>query len=415
MKKIAGCFLALFLMIVLSCNSNKQEVYQWRGPDRSGVYEETGLMRQWPGENPEETWYVEGIGNGFGSPVIAGDRLYITGEKDSMAVLHCLDLNGDPIWQSTLGKEWVTSYPGSRSAPTLTGKMIYVGTGMGDLYCVDQESGNILWSKDLKDDFSGIRTLHGHSEAPVVSGNMVYWTPGGEEYNVVALDRYTGELIWKNHGFGERSGYNQPGLVRLPERDLFVTFSAYHLMGFDAETGELLWSHEQDNLPLNERKLGYGDTHANTVLYDQGSIYYVAGDGNCGVRLDLPEDGSGITEKWRNREFDNFMGGMVKIGDFLYGGTTASRRLISLDASSGRIVDSLKIGSGAVITADSMLYYYNQRGQMNLIRFEEGDMEVVSSFRVSRGTGPHFAHPVIHRGRLYLRHGDALMVYELTK
>jgi len=414
MKRIASLLFPILPVIVLSCNPNEQIIYQWRGPDRSGIYEETGLLKQWPEEGPRQVWMKDGIGNGFGSPVIAGERIYVTGETDSMAVLHCLDTDGNFIWQTTLGDEWMTGYPGSRSAPTVTGELIYAGTGQGNLYCLEKETGNILWSKDFKEDFGGIAPLHGHSEAPVVHEEMVFWTPGGDTLNVVALDRFTGALIWSNSGFGERSGYNQPKLIKLPGRTLFVTFSAYHLMGFDVETGELLFSQEQESYPPDQRKPGYGDTHANTVLFENGSIYYQAGDGNCGVRLDLSDDGTEITEVWRNPDFDGYMGGIVIIDGVLYGGTTLKKNLMSLDMVSGQAVDSLKTGSGAVIAADEMLYYYNYRGELRLIGYEDGHMTEISSFRVTAGTGQHFSHPVIHGGSLYLRHGDALMAYEIA-
>ncbi|MCK4747189.1 MAG: hypothetical protein KAT15_09145, partial [Bacteroidales bacterium] len=114
-----------------------------------------------------------------------------------------------------------------------------------------------------------------------------------KEYNVVALNRFSEELIWSHAGFSERSACNPSQLIELPERSLFVTFSAYHLLGFDTQTGALLWSHEQESYPPEQRKPGYGDAHANSVLYEDGSIFYAAGDGNCGVKLDLKDDGSG--------------------------------------------------------------------------------------------------------------------------
>jgi outer membrane protein assembly factor BamB len=356
---------------------------------------------------------LEGLGNGFGSPVISGDRFYVTGEIDSMAVLHCFDLDGKLIWQSELGEEWVKSYPGSRSAPTITDDLIYVGTGMGNLYCLATERGKILWSKDFIEDFSGTYPLHGMSEAPVIYKDKVFWMPGGKQHNVVALDRLTGELIWSNPGHGERPGYNTANLIEHNGRPVYVTFSAYHLMGLDARTGELLWSHEQENLAPEERILGMGDTHTNTVQYKDGSLYYVTGDGNGGVRLDLSDDGDEIFEVWRNQGFDNFMGGFIIIGDYIYGNSSLLRSLVSVNISSGLMEDSLKIGNGAVISADSMLYYYNQIGEMKLVSFHGSNLKEVSSFRIKKGTGQHFSHPVINRGILYLRRGKTLMAFDL--
>ncbi|MCK4880778.1 MAG: PQQ-binding-like beta-propeller repeat protein, partial [Bacteroidales bacterium] len=192
------------------------------------------------------------------------------------------------------------------------------------------------------------------------------------------------------------------------------TFSAYHLMGLDAETGELLWWQEQESYPPEKRSLGYGDTHPNAVMYGDGSIYYAAGDGNGGVRLDLSEDGSEITEVWRNPGFDSFMGGIVKIGNFLYTSGTSTQYFKSIDATTGVLTDSLKIGHGAVIAADEMLYYYNQRGQMKLIGYDEGKLKEISSFKITKGTSHHFSHPVIHNGVLFQRRGEALMAYDIS-
>ena len=187
------------------------------------------------------------------------------------------------------------------------------------------------------------------------------------------------------------------------------------MMGFDAKTGEMLWSHEQDNTPLDKRTPGIGDTHSNTVLFDNGSIFYAEGDGNCGVRLNLSPDGRSISEIWRNTGFDSYMGGILKLGNYLYGSGTAHPGLYSVNASTGAIVDSLALGSGALISADDMLYFYSQKGDMNLISNIEGDLAKVNSFRIKKGTGQHFSHPVVYKSVLYQRHGQVLTAYDIRK
>ena len=407
-------FLPLFLLL-LSCSTSQPEIYEWRGSERSGIYPDTELLTEWPEEGPKEIWTIDSLGRGYGSPQFTEDRFYITGEVDSMCILYCFDLDGVKMWQTILGKEWVTSFPGSRSAPTIVDDLIYLGTGMGDLYCVSTTDGSLVWSKKFTEDFQGIYPLHGHFEAAVISGEKVFWTPGGLTYNVVALNRMTGELIWRNPGFGERSGYNPGKLVVHDGRELFVTFTAAKLLGLDAETGELLWSHHQDVYTEEEReKIGIGDSHANSVIYRDGSVFYAAGDGNGGVRLGLSEDGSEITQVWRNPGFDSFFGGVVLIGNHLYTSGTHSQYLYSIDATTGILTDSLKIGQGALIAADQMIYYYNQRGQIFLLSYTEGKMKEVSSFKITKGTRHHFAHPVIHNGVLYQRRGDALMAYDIS-
>lgn len=405
--------LTAFLSLLLPKPENK--IYEWHGPGRTGIYNETGLLRSWTETGPAEMWSVDNLGNGYGSPTFTEDRFYITGEFDTTCVLSCYDLKGNKKWQTSLGREWVRSCPGSRSAPTVTGDLIYTGTGMGNLFCVNKNTGKIVWSKDFATDFGGILPLHGHSESPLLDGDKIFWTPGGKQHNVVALNRFTGKLIWSNKGFGETSAYNQPKLIHHPSGNILVTFSSYHLMGLNAETGQLLWSHEQDNYPVEKRSPGYGDTHCNTVIYENGTIWYVAGDGNGGVRLDLSPDGKKITQVWRNPAFDSYMGGSVKLGDYMYGCGVARPVLKAINAKNGEITDSLKIGTGAIISAEGMLYYYTQKGDMMLVSCNNGDIEKVSSFRITKGRKEHFAHPVINKGVLYVRHGNVLIAFDIKR
>jgi outer membrane protein assembly factor BamB len=410
MKNISILFI---LTLFLTSSTGPIKIYEWRGPDRSGIYPESNLLKKWPAEGPRELWSIKNIGNGFVSPVFSGENFYITGEIDSMEILFSFNLKGEKQWQTTLGREWTKSFPGSRSAPTIVGDLLYVGTGLGNLYCVNRANGRILWSKDLVTDFNGALPLHGHSESALICEEKIFWTTGGKINNVVALNRFTGKLIWSNKGFGERSAYNSPKLIELPARKIMVTFSAYHLMGFDIATGNLLWSHEQDNYPPDKRIPGNGDTHSNTILYEKGSIYYTAGDGNCGVKLKLSDDGTKITEVWRNKSFDSFMGGIVKIGDYIYGSGTVKPELLGINSSTGVLTDSLRVGSGAIISADNMLYYYTQKGDMMLLSCNNGKIEKVSSFRIKEGTLQHFSHPVINKGILYQRHGNTLMAFDI--
>ncbi len=108
------------------------------------------------------------------------------------------------------------------------------------------------------------------------------------------------------------------------------------------------------------------------------------------------------------------MGGFIKTGDRIYTGSDSKRVLLTVDANSGQIVDSLKIRTGSIAFADNMLYYYNQRGEMNLIKPEPAKPELISAFKITAGTKEHFSHPVISNGILYIRRGTALMAYDIS-
>ncbi len=406
-------FTAAFLLIPVQAYDQQAQVFEWRGVDRNGIYFDQGLLKQWPETGPELAWEYEGVGNGYGSPVFTNDKMYIMGEKDSLAWLFAFDLKGNLLWKKDYGREWVKNYNGSRCAPTIAGDLVYVTSGMGNIYCFNRHTGEKRWSVDMVTDLNGQFPLFGYSEAVVIENDRMFCTPGGRDTNVVALNRFNGEILWINKGHGERPGYNQPRIIQLKDRNVLVTFTAYEMLGLDTKTGELLWSHEQDNVPVAERKPGMGDTHANTVLYEDGFILYAAGDGNCGVKLELSPDGSSIKEVWRNKEFDSYMGGIVKIGDYLYGCGTAKPGFKSVNAQTGEQGKELKIGSGAVIAADGMLYYYNFRGEVMLINADPLGMEVISKFRITKGEKEHFAHPVINDGKLYVRHGNFLQAFKI--
>ena len=403
----------LFALFISSCSRTK--VYQWRGENRSGVYPDENLLKTWPEGGPRLLWAAEGIGNGYVSPTVTDDALFITGEIDSMANLFKFSRDGKLLWQIAYDKEWTRSFRGARSHVTVAGELLYVGPGMGNLFCFSTKTGEKIWSKKFTDDFQGQAPLHGHSEAPAIVGDKVFWTAGGLVHNMVALNRFSGEMIWTNKGFQERSSYNNPMVICLSKRKIVVTFSAYHLMGFDTETGQLLWSHEQTNVAPEKREPGHGDTHANTVLFDDGAVYYAAGDGNGGVKLHLSEDGTQIEQIWNNRFFDSYMGGIVKLGNHLYGCGAEKPRLLCVDATTGEITDSLKTASGAVIATDGRLYYYNFKGQVQLIDVFDGKMNVSSSFRIEKGSKEHFSHPVICDGVLYIRRGGTLMAFDIKE
>jgi len=402
------------LFVLLFIHGMSQPVTQWRGPERRGVYQETYLQNFWPPEGPQMVWSNEDIGNGFGSPSFLENRVYICGEIDSMACLLALDLNGKILWKTAFGREWTGSYPGSRMAPTIHEGLIYVSSGMGNLACIELKTGKLKW-KANGSDLHGALPMYGHSESPLIDGDMVFFMPGGRDTNVVALNRLNGKIIWTCKGRGERPAYNSPLLIKYDERSILVVFSAYSLLGIDAKTGALLWIHEQVNTPVAERKLGNGDTHSNTVWYENGFIYYVAGDGNGAVKLALEDKGRAVRQVWRNPLADNYMGGFIISGEKIYTCSDSRKSLLCLDANTGIILDSLKCGTGAIISDGRKLYYYNQKGEVRLINPDKGKMEVVSFFKVPKGTQEHFSHPVINRGILYIRHGKALMAFNIIK
>ena len=404
MKYLVFCFYSAFLLL-LSGFSNGQEVLQWRGSDRTGIYNESGLLKTWPETGPELLWEFDGLGNGYGSPVITKTNIFINGEIDTTSYVFALDLSGKYLWKSKIGKEWTQSYPGSRTTPTVADDLLYVTAGWGQLACLESRTGKERWSVNMMTDFHGQVPRFGFSESVLVDGNTVYCSPGSPDTNVVALDRFTGKINWISKGAGEMTSYCSPMLIRLPQRKILVTYSKTTLLGIDTKDGKLLWTYKQEGQDI--------DCQVNTPIYENGFLYSVAGNGNGAFKLRLSDDGTQITEIWKNGRCDNLMGGFIKLNDYIYTSGYENRQYYTLETTGGKIVDSVKFDRGTINYCDGMLYLYNEKGQVGLFRPDGPKMEQVSSFKVTRGTKAHFAHPVICNGILYIRHGKSLLAYKV--
>ena len=397
----------LFLLLVeLSFGLFAQTITQFRGPARSGIYPETNLLKSWPVEGPAMLWKAEGIGNGYSSPIVYGDRIYVNGEIDSVGFLFAYNKSGSLIWKKETGREWMENFTGSRSTPTLVDGLLYVETGMGRVICFDANTGTEKWSVDMIKDLHGVNVRFGYAEGLLINDKLVYCFPGGPDTNAVALDRFSGKIAWISKAMGDSTAYTSPMLITLPSRKIVVNFSIHNLVGLDAETGELLWNHHQKET---------GDIQANTSFFENGYIYYVTGRGNGAVKLALSEDGRSITEIWANDKVSDVHGGFVKTGNYIYTSQYKPRRYCSVDAATGLISDSLKFDKGSLIFADDMLYLYTEKGMVGLVKPDNGKMELVSSFKMPVGTKEFFTIPVIAEGVLYLRQGDTMLAYDIRK
>lgn len=398
-------FLILISGIILIGCVQAQEPTRWRGPNANGVYPETGLLNEWPANGPEIIWHYDELGKGFSSPALANDKIYISGMEGSTGYIYVLTKEGKLFNKFKYGEEFTESFPGSRSTPTIVGDLLYMYSGHGQLVCMDANSGSVKWSKNVFDDFDGQNIRWGVTESPVVDGDKIYITPGGKENNVVALNRFDGSLIWSCAANGELSAYCTPLIVELPSRKILVTMMASHIIGIDANTGQFLWSYHQPN---------QWSVHANTPVYHDGSILCTSGYGQGSVKLSISSDGSKIEKEWFNSSIDNRIGGMVYLDGYAYGSGDKNRNWYCVDWKSGenKYADS-SLGLGVVIAADGKLFCYSDRGELAMVKADPAGYKILSKTKVSLGSEQHWAHPVIDDGRLYLRHGSALIIYKI--
>jgi len=406
-------FLAVLVSTMISCSSDsseKQESSQWRGPDRDGKYPESGLLGQWPDGGPEMLWSFEGLGAGHGSPSVTGDRIFVLGMPDTMGVIYAFDLKGKLIWKKKYGREWFTNYAGTRSTPTVKDGLLYFVSGQGEAFCMETDSGKIIWRVDMLKQFGGRQIRWGIAESPLLDGDRVILTPGGEKHNVVALDRFTGDLIWTSKGFGEPSGYCSPILVQHNDTRLIITMTAESVLGIDADNGDAYWRSEL----IQRHRI-----NANSPVYENGRVYCANAEAvntlNGHLMVKLSEDGKKAEVGWRNQEWINLIGGIIMHEGHLFSSTFNKKEFYCMDGETGDIkYVSDQVSGGAIIFAEGLFYCYGTNGIMSLVEADENESRVISSFKIELGTGQHWAHPVIHDGKLYMRHGDALMCYNIA-
>lgn len=383
---------------------------QFRGPRRDGRFEEEGLLKTWPEEGPTRLWIATGLGNGYSSPSIAGDKIYVPGMVDeTTAGIFILNLDGVIERTISVGPETEdTQAPGPRSTPTIDGDFLYMISGLGEVYCLHIPTGEKKWSVNILERFSGENIMYTLAESLLVDGDRVICTPGGPDAGLAALDKHTGETIWTTKGFSDPASYCAPIIYTHNGRRLLFTETANYLVCIDAEAGTFLWKMEH---PTRD------GIHAVTPVYMDGLVYYTGGYEAESGAVRLSEDGSSYEKAWQDNLLDCQHHGVVLHEGYLYGTShMRGNHLVCIEMKTGKVMwKSKEVRQGVVVYADGMLYIYEgpSRGVVHLVKADPGAFQHAGKFRITEGNGRHWAHPAIANGVLYIRHGDALMAYDV--
>jgi hypothetical protein len=347
---------------------------------------------------------------------IAGGKIYVTGMHGDALMLYVFDITGNLLTEKNIGKEWNESWNGTRSSVCINDGKLYIFNALGTLFCLDEKTLHEVWKKDLLTEMDGKNLKFGITENPLIVGDKIFMTPGGKTHNMVALNKNTGALIWSSPGTGLISTYCSPAYIGDQSVPMVVTWVASEvekpgkiydnqLLAFHAETGELLGA---ETLPSEN------DINPNTPVYIDGMILSVTGYKGGAWLHRLKDGGKAVELVWKNNEMDNQMGGAIKVGDYLYASGHTNNNWFCIDWKTGETKYKVRdIGRGNIIFADGLLYCYSERGEMFLVKPNPETFEIVSSFKITLGTEQHWAHPVIHQGILYIRHGDTLMAYKI--
>ncbi len=389
---------------------------QWRGTHRDGISQERGLLSQWPENGPPLVWHAKSIGDGYSTPAVVGDRIYvISNEGVDDEYVQCLSTaDARQLWRKHIGKVGPNQgpqYPGARSTPTVDGNALFALGSDGDLACLDTASGEVRWTKNLRTDFSGKPGKWAYAESPLVDGDKLVVTPGGSEATIVALDKKSGETIWKCAvPEGDEAAYASIIVVSSGTVKQYVQFLAKGLVGVDAADGRFLWRYD--------RTAQGSPANIPTPVASNELIYSAAGRSGGGlVKLEVEGKDVEATQVYFEPKMPSSIGGSVEIDGYLYG--TNSQGLMCVEFTTGEVKwQNRSVGAASVLAAEGRLYVNGDTDDVALVEITpEGYVEkgrFTLPDQPDRGRGKAWPYPVVADGKLYLRDLGSLWCYDVS-
>jgi outer membrane protein assembly factor BamB len=384
---------------------------QWRGIRRDGISEEKGLLPEWPPDGPPLLWRFDGLGTGWSSPIVVGDRVYITGDVGDDLVLFALDHKGEVVWQVKNGASWTGSFPGSRASCVYSEGRLYLINAHGRLACFDPANGDEIWAVNVLERLDAENITWAISECLLVDGPRVIVTPGGNKALVAALDKLTGETVWTTPAIeGELASYSSPILFTHAGRRIIANCTSRHGFGVDADTGALLWT-----VPLTNPHL----VNSSTPVHGPGGVFYVTSYTEMGRLYRLREEAGGIAadHAW-TAPIDSVTGAGVLVDGVLYAsGYQKDKWWFAFDWETGATLHEHKdLTTGAAIHADGRLYVLDERGTAAMLKTGTDALETAGRFQLTdERARDAWAHPVLLDGRLYLRYHDTLWCFDVRR
>jgi outer membrane protein assembly factor BamB len=371
-------------------------------------------LKSWPTSGPPLEWETSGIGTGYSSVTVTPDAIYITGRKEDHDVLTAFTQDGKKKWDVIYGESSDSNYPDTRGTATFANDRLFLVSGMGDMVCISKE-GKVIWSVNYFDKYKGVVADFGISECPLVIQNKVIGTPGGKKISMVAFNTDNGSVTWEAPTINDVTQYVNPLLVEFGGKKMIITQFADFIFAVDSNTGRIIWKFDYAAANTGPEKRF---AHINTPVYRDGYLFIASGYDKVALKLKLKSDGSAPSVVWRNDDLDPCLGGTILMGDLLFGSnweTSSFGKWVCVDWNTGKTKWITNwYNKGSVIAADGMLYIYEEKtGHVGLVKPSSDKMNVISEFKITKGSGPFWAHPVIDKGRLFVRHGDYLAVYSI--
>lgn len=379
---------------------------QWQGADRTRMSKETGLLKGWPASGPRIVWTATGLGSGFGSMAVAGDRVFVQGTRDGRSIVVALNrTDGKEVWSKALGEDGMNDMgPGPRGTPTVDGDRLYVLTEGGDLACVKID-GTAVWQRNILRDFNGRQLQWLISESPLIDGPNVIVSPGGPGAGMVKLDKMTGKTVWTSKDLSDPAGYSSIIAADVKGVRTYMTFTAAAGVGVRASDGKLMFRYP---------RAANRTANITTPLFFNDKVFFTSAYGTGGGLVELNVDNGEVVsrEVYFTTNMKNHHGGVVLVDGHLYGFNDSI--LSCLDFATGNLVwRDRSVGKGSVTFADGHLYIQGENNVFGLAEATPTGYREKGRFEIPDKGLPSWAHPVISDGRLYVRNQDMLLVYDI--
>ncbi len=377
---------------------------QWRGPNRDGISQETGLLKQWPADGPPLAWKTTGAGNGYSSLAIANGRLYTMGLRGDREYVIAFDVaTGKQVWATAHGGAYRDSRgDGPRGTPTIDGESLYALGANGDLSSLDARTGRINWTMNILQKFGGSNPQWGISESPLVIGEKLLINAGGPGASVIALNKNDGTLIWKSQS--DPAGYSSAMPVKVNNATQVVFFTHRRALGLDLASGKFLWEYPRAS----------NDVANVATPVVRGNRIFVSSDYGTGAGLvEVKADGT-AQEVYFTKEMRNHHSSSILIGDYLYG--FSSGVLTAMRFETGEVAwRDRSVGKGSLVYADGNLYALSENGVVGLVEASPASYREKGRFRIKQESLPTWTHPVVAGGRLYLRDQDTIYAFDVRE
>jgi outer membrane protein assembly factor BamB len=386
----------------------------WRGADRMDVQTESGLLESWPDGGPKRLWLSENAGMGYSGPAIVNDVLFTMGARDQTAYIIAKDANtGAEKWATPVGKVLTNTWgDGPRATPTVDGDKVYAMGGQGDLVCANAADGKEIWKVSMVA-LGGKVASWGYTESVLVDGDQVICTPGGDKGTMAALNKDTGEVIWRSTEFTRAAAYSSPIVFEHEGIRQYAQLTQQELAGVAAKDGKKLWS------------AGWRGKTAviPTPIYRDGHIFVTSGYGVGNMRFKL-EGGSAKPAYSRSmgKIMKNHHGGVILYKDHLYG-YSDGRGWVCMDWETGKpLWNDKSLNKGALAIADGKMYCVQESdGTVVLADASPDGWKELSRFTLDPQSaeraeaGRVWVHPVIVNGKMYLRDQQYLSCYSVKE